>query len=99
MSTPDMSVTQMHWKPKLIRLTSIYPQFTDPVFIDPSHVHMITPIKPKNADDPEPLPACTLIYYCGNQYIHVKESTEEVARLCDEAFGHKHENTVRYMPV
>ena len=90
MSIPDMNVTQMHWKPKLIRLTSIYPQFTEGIFIDPTHVRLILQTAPKS-EEGDPLihiSVCTLIFYYGNQYIHVKESTVEVARLCDEAFGY-----------
>ena len=84
----------MHWKPQLIKLT--HTLFDSPVYIDPTHVHLIIPTNAeqklgKDGKEVEPyFMFCTLVYYCGNQYIHVKESVEEVAAMCDLAFGHGH---------
>jgi len=84
----DISVSQMQWKPKLLKLTGIHAIDQPEVYMDPAHVHLIQRTNAK-VDGSDSLVLCTLIYWCGNRYIHVKESVEEVARLCDEAFGYK----------
>ena len=83
--------TQMMWKPKFIRLTSIHEvyKYRD-VFLDPSHVHLISQTLVSITDtDPPTKILCTIIYHCNTQHIWVTETPEEVAKLCDEAMGHK----------
>jgi len=90
----NMTMTAMHWRPQLIRLTGVYDGFdqTD-VYIDPQTIGRIyrSDTKLTIKDDEQTTWIVATVIVCGGSYIHVKEKPSEVARLVGEAFGYKSE--------
>lgn len=98
----DMSgnITQMLWKPKLIRLTQIGNPDVDegkptPCFLDPATVTSIVACVAAFATRQDqtkrhPDVYCTAVFYCHGT-LHVLETPEQVAVLRDRALGHEPE--------
>lgn len=93
----EMNVTNMLWRPKLLRLTQVpYPSEeegmpelpTAPCFVDPQHIVLIGTIVLKFKQGASRI--CTAVY-TQNGPLNVEESPEVVAKMCDEAFGFKDE--------
>lgn len=92
----------MHWRPQLIKLTSIwhhkYQECDGGLYIDPQAIRNFyqgpTNVKAR-PEDPDDWVIATTIYFNGGQVIHCMETPTQVARLVHEAFGHKSEPGLR----
>jgi len=91
----DVTTTQMMWKPPLLRLTQIsmpgMVENTTNLYVDPFVISQISRAKPTHTkEDGTKIQGdeCTMVNCC-HFVCWVIESPEAVARLRDEALGHK----------
>ena len=93
----SVDVTNMVWRPSLVRLTLMpRPEVDDgaktAAFVDPAVIGAIwrTNVPRDNPDGGKPVPGDTYtLVHCCHYTIMVCESPEEVARLRDRAHGHE----------
>ncbi len=83
----------MLWKPKLIKLTGLpFDGIEDKtIFIDPANVASIVPMNTSYGEEEnKKWIVCTMIKFHHSSFnAHCMESPSQVARMCDEAMGHK----------
>jgi hypothetical protein len=95
----SLTATQMIWQPPLIKLTLMPHKDVDKgkpsaCYINPQYITVIQRMAIQhhklNSDNKKKWPpvACTAIQ-TGALILYVKETTEQVAKLRDEALGHK----------
>lgn len=92
------SITQMHWKPRLLRLTQIgNPDVDDghptSCYIDAQAITRISRVVAAFSmrADPQkrhPDVLCTEVFYCHGA-VHVLETPEQIALMRDRALGHE----------
>lgn len=95
MNIQEANITQMLWKPPLIRLTYIAHPTVDgglptPCFIDPQQISVIrrTDTNVRDATDETTIYGpSTLVMISSSLYVHVMESPDTVAMLRDKALG------------
>ena len=93
----NMDVTNMIWRPALLKLTSMpHPDVdngaTAALFVDPaaiSQIRRVLVIQKKAPEFVEPHPGqMGTELHCCHYIVHVMESCEQVALLRDKALGH-----------
>lgn len=94
MEPHDMNVTNMLWRPKLLRLTQVRHPAEDgapdipegPAYVDPQDIIAVQSTTVKFKGDGSTILCTSVRTHIG--YLNVTESCEQVAKMRDEAFGH-----------